>query len=135
MNSESRPPLVSVVMSVLNGASTLGAAVRSIQVHTVQTWELIVIDNGSADESGSVVSGFNDARIRLIREEPSAGLAVRLNQGVALRRGEFIARMDADDVCFPDRLERQVARLQQDTLLDLLGSGGDVFHSGGETTC
>jgi len=119
-------------MSVLNGASTVGAAVRSIQLQTLQNWELIVIDNGSADESGSVVSGFNDARIRLIREEPSAGLAVRLNQGVALSRGEFIARMDADDVCFPDRLERQVARLQQDPQLDLIGCGAVVFTNGGE---
>src|SRR3977135_2951826 len=104
MNAVSPPPLVSVIMSVLNGAATVGAAVRSIQMQTLQDWELIVNDNGSSDNTGSIVSGFGDSRIRLIREAPGAGLATRLNQAAALSRGEFIARMDADDVCFPERL-------------------------------
>ncbi len=127
MNLGSQPPLVSVVMSVLNGAATVGAAVRSIELQTLQDWELIVIDNGSSDRSGAIVSEFNDARIRLIREPPGAGFATRLNQAVGLCRGQFIARMDADDVCFPERLERQVARLQEDPKLDLLGCGAVVF--------
>jgi glycosyltransferase involved in cell wall biosynthesis len=118
-------------MSVLNGASTVGAAVRSIQLQTLQDWELIVIDDGSDDDSGSIITDFNDARIRLIREGSRAGLPIRLNQAVALSRGEFIARMDADDVSFPERLERQVARLQQDPELDLLGCGAAVFTNGG----
>lgn len=126
-NVSAGPPLVSVVMSVLNGAATVGAAVRSIQLQTLQDWELIVIDNGSTDRSGAIVSEFNDPRIRLIREPPGVGFASRLNQAIGLCRGEFIARMDADDVCFPERLERQVARLQQDPKLDLLGCGAVVF--------
>lgn len=127
MNTGSRPPLVSVIMSVLNGAATVRAAVRSIQLQTLPDWELIVIDNGSSDRTSAIVDGFGDARIRLIREAPGAGLATRLNQAVSLSRGEFIARMDADDVCFPERLERQVARLQQDVRLDVLGCGAVVF--------
>jgi glycosyltransferase involved in cell wall biosynthesis len=132
MNDVFRPPLVSVIMSVLNGAATVGAAVRSIQMQTLQDWELIVIDNGSADQTGSIVNGFGDFRIRLIREFPGAGLAARLNQAVGLSRGEFIARMDADDVCFPERLARQVERLQQDPQLDLLGCGAVVFTDDAE---
>lgn len=114
-------------MSVLNGAATIAAAVRSIQLQTLQDWELIVIDNGSSDRSGAIIGEFNDARIKVIREPPGAGFATRLNQAVTLCRGEFIARMDADDVCFRERLERQVARLQQDRGLDLLGCGAVVF--------
>lgn len=119
-------------MSVLNGAATVGAAVRSIQLQTLQDWELIVIDNGSSDRSGAIIGEFNDARIRLIREQVCAGLAARLNQAVTLSRGEFIARMDADDVCFPERLERQVARLQQDARLSLVGCRAVVFTDDAE---
>ena len=115
-----------------NGASTVGAAVRSILVQTLADWELIVIDDGSSDQSGEIVQGFRDERIRLVLESRSAGLAARLNQAVALSRGEFIARMDADDICFPNRLEQQVARLREDPQLDLLGCAAVVFRSSGE---
>src|SRR5579872_4575846 len=132
MNRENSTPLVSVIMSMRNGASTVGAAVRSILVQTLADWELIVIDDGSSDQSGEIVQGFRDERIRLVLESRSAGLAARLNQAVALARGEFIARMDADDICFPERLARQVDRLREDRKLDLLGCGAVVFRSGGE---
>jgi glycosyltransferase involved in cell wall biosynthesis len=119
-------------MSMRNGAPTVGAAVRSVVMQTLRDWELIVIDNGSADQSGAIVGGFRDERIRLIRESRTATLATRLNQAVALARGEFIARMDADDISFPERLSRQVARLREDPALDLIGCGAVVFRSGGE---
>jgi glycosyltransferase involved in cell wall biosynthesis len=121
-------PLVSIIMAVRNGAETIGPAVRSIQLQTLRDWELIVIDDGSTDASASIVRTFNDARIRLTCEASSAGLATRLNQAVALSRGAFIARMDADDVCFPDRLARQVGRLREQPQLDVLGCGAVVFN-------
>jgi glycosyltransferase involved in cell wall biosynthesis len=124
-------PVVSVIMSMRNSASTVDAAVRSILQQTLQDWELIVIDNGSSDRSGAIVAGFDDARIRLVREANTSVLAVRLNQAVALSRGEFIARMDADDICFPERLSRQVAWLREDTELDLVGCGAVVFTTEG----
>jgi glycosyltransferase involved in cell wall biosynthesis len=122
-----RPVLVSVIMAMRNSAGTIASAVRSIQLQTLQDWELIIIDDGSADESVSIVRAFNDSRIRVVSERSSAGLATRLNQAVALSRGVFIARMDADDICFPARLARQTARLQQDPQLDLVGCGTVVF--------
>jgi glycosyltransferase involved in cell wall biosynthesis len=131
MNPLLRPPLVSIIMSMRNSAATVGAAVRSIQLQTLQQWELIVIDDGSSDRSSEIVSAFGDSRIRLVREASSAGLAPRLNQAVALSRGDFIARMDADDICFPDRLQRQVERLQSEPALDVLGSGAAVFTDDG----
>jgi glycosyltransferase involved in cell wall biosynthesis len=120
-------PLVSVIMSMRNGAATVGATVRSIQLQTLEDWELIVIDDGSSDRSSFIVEAFGDARIRLVRETSSAGLAPRLNQAVALSRGEFIARMDADDVCFPQRLARQIAQLREDPSLDVLGCLGTML--------
>ena len=125
-------PVVSVVMSMRDSASTVGAAVRSIVMQSLRDWELIVIDNGSSDDSGAIVAGFDDQRIRLVRETRSSFLAVRLNQAVALARGEFIARMDADDICFPERLGQQVARLREDPQLDLLCCGAVLFRSSGE---
>jgi glycosyltransferase involved in cell wall biosynthesis len=120
-------PLVSVIMAMRDSAATIASAVRSVQLQTLQDWELIVIDDGSSDESASIVSAFEDRRIRLVREAAGAGLATRLNQAVTLSRGTFIARMDADDVCFPDRLARQTARLEREPNLDVLGCGGVVF--------
>ena len=115
-----------------NSSATVGAAVGSVLMQSLRDFELIVIDDGSSDRSHTIVEGFNDDRIRLIRESSSAGLAARLNQAVTLSRGEFIARMDADDVCFPERLSRQVARLREDPQLDLVGCGAVVFTSSGE---
>lgn len=132
MSSLDRPPLVSVIMSMCNSAATVGAAVRSVLQQTLADFELIVIDNGSSDQSGAIVAGFNDPRIRLVREASRSCLAVRLNQAVTLSRGEFIARMDADDICFPDRLSRQAARLREDPRLDLISCGAVVFTSAGE---
>src|SRR6185437_469038 len=132
MNATACPPVVSVIMSMRNSAATVDAAVRSVLQQSLQDWELIVIDNGSSDQSGAIVAGFDDPRIRLVREASTTFLAVRLNQAVALSRGEFIARMDADDICFPDRLSRQVARLREDSELDLVACGAIVFTSTGE---
>jgi glycosyltransferase involved in cell wall biosynthesis len=130
--SSASQPLVSVVMSMRNSASTVGAAVRSVLMQHLRDWEFIVIDDGSSDQSSAIVEGFGDERIRLVRETYSAGLAARLNQAVALARSEFIARMDADDICFPERLSRQVARLREDPDIDLLGCAAVVFRSNGD---
>ena len=132
MSDADNPPVVSVIMSMRNGASTVGATVRTVLMQTLSDWEMIVIDNGSSDRSGDIVEGFQDGRIRLVRESRSATLAARLNQAVALSKGEFIARMDADDICFPERLDRQVARLREDPRLDLIGCGAVVFTSEGK---
>ena len=132
MSGADRLPVVSVIMSMRNSAATVGAAVRSVRLQTLRDWELIVIDYGSSYESSAIVEGFHDERIRLIRESSSAGFAERLNQAVSLARGEFIARMDSDDICFPERLFRQVARLGADPGIDLVGCGAVVFTSRGE---
>jgi len=126
-NGSANRPLVSVIMAMRDSADTIANAVRSIQWQTLEDWELIVIDDGSSDASASIVRALNDSRIRLVCEATGAGLATRLNQAVALARADYIARMDADDICFPERLARQLARLRQEPKLDLLGCGAVVF--------
>lgn len=115
-------PLVSVIMSFHNSRRTLAAAIRSILLQTHVNWELILLDDGSSDGSREIAKGFNDARIRLFGEPRCKGLASRLNEGVRMARGEYIARMDADDVAFPARLQRQLAYLEAHPEVDLLST-------------
>jgi glycosyltransferase involved in cell wall biosynthesis len=124
-------PLVSIIMPMRNSAATVEASIRSIQGQTLAAWELIVIDDGSTDQSAEIVEGIGDPRIRLVREPVGRGLAARLNQAVALCTGEYIARMDSDDLCFPERLARQVESLRNEPSIDVLGCGAIVFDAAG----
>ena len=126
-------PLVTVAMSVHNAASTLEPALRSILWQTFSDWELIVVDDGSTDETGLILSRFSDARIRVMHGAGGQqGLALRLNQCIELARGKYIARMDADDVAYPERLERQVRYLEAHPDIDLLGHGAVLFKEDGQ---
>lgn len=120
-------------MSAYNASETIGLALRSILTQTYQNWELIVVDDGSTDRTAERVFNVKDSRIRFI-QEPSGnmGLASRLNQCVCLARGQYIARMDADDVAYPHRLERQVQFLEAHRDIDLLGTGAVIFKGEGE---
>jgi glycosyltransferase involved in cell wall biosynthesis len=115
-------PLVSVVLSVHDGGPALLRAVRSLQWQTHGDWELILLDDGSTDGACGQVAALGDARIRILRDGRRRGLAARLNEGVAQARGVFLARMDADDVAFPERFARQVAFLQAHPEVDLLAT-------------
>lgn len=109
-----RTPPISVVLPVYNGGATLGRAIESIQTQGHRDWELIVVDDGSEDDSAAKAAAFAEAdpRIRVL-QSPQRGLVSALNIGCAAARGEFIARMDADDVSHPDRFARQLAWFAQ----------------------
>jgi len=126
-------PLVTVAMSAYNASGTIGLALRSILTQTYQNWELIVVDDGSTDRTAESVLHVKDSRIRFI-QEPSGnmGLASRLNQCVRLARGQYVARMDADDIAYPQRFERQVQFLEEHRDIDLLGTGAVIFKGEGE---
>lgn len=117
-------PSVTVLLPVYNAAAYVEEAVRSILQQTFTDFELLILDDGSTDSSGQLLEGlaFQDRRIRLVRRE-NRGLIATLNEGLALARGEFIARMDADDRSMPERLALQYARMQNDADLLALGSG------------
>lgn len=108
-----KTPAVSVVLPVYNGGRYLHQAIASVLSQTFEDFELIVINDGSTDESGKIVKSFasNDTRVVLIERE-NRGLIDSLNEGLDASRGELIARMDADDVCRPNRFAMQVAYMQ-----------------------
>ena len=99
-------PRVTVLMSVYNGRAFLNRSVSSILRQTYRDFEFLVIDNCSADDSYALLESYarQDARIRLLRNDRNVGLAASLNRGLKEARGEFIARMDADDSARPERL-------------------------------
>jgi glycosyltransferase involved in cell wall biosynthesis len=125
-------PLVSVVLPVHNAARTVAAAVRSIQAQTLEDWELIVVDDASTDNSGKLVQAIVDPRIRVVRNATNLGLAASLNRGMAMAAGQYFARMDADDMSFPQRLARQHAFLEANPQVDLVGAGILVMAGSGE---
>jgi glycosyltransferase involved in cell wall biosynthesis len=125
-------PIVSVIMSMRDSAATIDAAIRSIICQTLTSWELILIDDGSRDDSAARAAAFGDPRIRIIRYEESRGPACRRNEAVRLARGEWIAVMDADDICYPERLAVQVGVLRSAPKIDVLASKAMVFRRQGE---
>jgi glycosyltransferase involved in cell wall biosynthesis len=114
-------------MSMRNASATVRDTIRSLQWQTLSDWELVLLDDGSTDDSIGIVESIADRRIRLQSDSERKGLAARLNQAVGLARGRFIARIDADDICFPARLEKQVAYLESHPEIDLAASGAVVF--------
>jgi GT2 family glycosyltransferase len=107
-----RQPRVSGVLPVYNGEPFLASAVESILAQSFRDFELITIDDGSDDASGEILDRLaaGDKRLRIVHQT-NAGIVAALNRGLALARGELIARMDADDVAHPERFARQVAFL------------------------
>ena len=122
-------PLVSVLLPVFNGGKDFLSAVKSITAQTYCNWELIVIDDGSTDGGLEQIIELDHPQIRIIRNKKNEGLATVLNQAIHLAQGQYIARMDADDLSYPDRLERQVAFLEANSDIDLLATRAILFDA------
>ncbi len=122
-------PRVSVVMAAYNGAEYLPAAIDSILNQTYGDFEFIIIDDGSTDETPDIIAGYTDPRVRPVANPGNLGLIASLNRGLELARGEFIARMDADDESLPNRFEEQVRFLDAHPEVGLLGTGIETFGS------
>ena len=127
-------PEVSVLLPVRDGARTLAMAMLSVLDQSFGDFELLVLDDGSVDASPDIALRFGDPRVRLLRDGTKRGLATRLNQGIDAAAGRYIARMDADDVCFPERFARQVARLNAESSLDLVACRALIFDDNGAAT-
>lgn len=109
-------PAVSVLLPVYNAESTIAEALRSLRDQTFTDFEVVVVDDGSTDATPGIIAAaaMDDPRLRCIRHAVNQGLVASLVDGMAEVRGEFVARLDADDVCLPRRLELQVAALRAD---------------------
>ena len=114
-------PLVSVIISSFNMADTLPESIDSILKQTYQNFEIIVVDDGSVDNTDEVLKKYkNNPKVRILKNVLNIGLPMSLNRGILAARGKYIARLDADDTSYPDRLERQVKYMEKHGT-DLLG--------------
>jgi glycosyltransferase involved in cell wall biosynthesis len=109
-------------MAVHDGERYVAEAVDSVLGQSFGDLELVVVDDGSRDRSAEIVRAYADPRLRLLVNERNIGLAPSLNRGIAAARGEFVARLDADDVARPERLARQVAFMEAHPDVALVGS-------------
>lgn len=117
------PPTVSVLLPVRDGADHLDEALESLTSQTFGDFEVVVVDDGSTDATPELLAGRadDDPRLRPLWQE-AAGIVPALERGRAAARGRYLARMDADDVCAPDRLERQLTFLESAPELDGCGT-------------
>lgn len=116
-------PTISVAMSVYNGARFLESAIESVLAQTFTDFEFLILDDGSSDGSLAIIerAAARDPRIRAITRE-NRGLVYSLNQMIAEARAGLIARMDADDLCLPERFERQLAFLEANPDYGVVGT-------------
>ena len=115
-------PAVSVVIPAYNGAQWLAATLDSLTAQTLTDWEAIVVDDCSPDDGAALIEQWPDPRVRLVRMPVNGGPVRARNAGVAVARGQYIAGLDQDDLCRPDRLARQVAYLEAHPGCALLGT-------------
>jgi len=123
-------PEISVLMTAYNAERFIGEAVESVLQQTWKDFEFIIINDGSTDRTGAIIESFDDPRIRLIRQE-NMGIAASLNKGLQLARSTYIARFDADDICHPQRLEKQLTFFHEHPDHILVGSDVDVIDASG----
>jgi glycosyltransferase involved in cell wall biosynthesis len=120
--------LISVLMPAYNAERYIGDAIQSMIDQTHTHWELFIINDGSQDRTGEIALEFQDPRIHVHHFKKNVGLISALNFGLSLCKSDYIARMDADDISHPERLERQLSHLEQHPEIDLVGTGVTFFE-------
>lgn len=118
-------------MAVYNGQKYLAEAVDSILNQTFTNFEFLIINDGSTDNSREIILSFDDPRIRIVDNPDNIGLARSLNRGLQLAQGELIARQDADDISYPNRIEQQFRFLEMHPEVILLGTGVRTIDESG----
>jgi glycosyltransferase involved in cell wall biosynthesis len=128
-------PLVSVVIPVYNGNGFLPSAIESILDQTYKNFEVIIIDDGSTDNSYEIMKNYakTHSRLRIFRNPKNINIANTLNRGIKLARGQYIARMDADDVALPNRLSRQIKFMKSHRDVVILGGQVKTINIDGKT--
>ena len=114
--------LVTIGIPFYKDRKFLSEAIQSVLNQTYQNWELILLDDGSSDGSLDIAQSFKDKRIRIVSDGKNRGLPTRLNEIVELAKGEYVARMDADDIMHPERIEKQVGYLKEHPEINVLGT-------------
>lgn len=125
---------VSVVMSVFNTGNYLKESIESILNQTFKDFEFIIINDGSTDRSLEIIKSYNDDRIILINQE-NTGLAAALNNGIAIAKSDYIARMDADDISLPNRLKLQYEFMENHPECVAVGSNAELIDEDNNFVC
>lgn len=122
--------LISVVMPVFNAGSYLHEAIESILKQTYKNVEFIIVNDGSTDDSEKTISSFSDKRIIVLKNEKNEGIISCLNKAIQIAKGDYIARMDADDIAMPDRLQSQEEKFRKNTKLIVCGTDYYSLNNG-----
>lgn len=122
---------VTVLMPVYNASRYLRDAISSVLKQTFTNFELLIIDDGSADDSLDIINSFQDERIKVVVNQVNKGITAALNKGIELASAELIARMDADDICYPERLAMQVDHFRKNPVTSLLSTSVRVISDTG----
>jgi len=125
-------PLISVLMPAYNAEKYIGEAISSVLNQTFGDFELIVINDGSTDKTEEIILSFSDPRIRYVKNETNLKLIATLNKGIDLANGKYIARIDADDICLPNRFEKQMDFFEKHPDYALCGSWAYLINVKGE---
>lgn len=108
-------PLVTILLPAYNCQNYIQQTIDSILHQTYQNFELLIINDGSTDNTTNIINNYSDDRIKHIINETNKGLIYSLNKGLEIAKGKYIARIDADDICLPTRIEKQVNWLNKNT--------------------
>jgi glycosyltransferase involved in cell wall biosynthesis len=125
-------PKISVLMSVHNGAKYLKESIKSILNQTFSDFEFIIVNDASTDNSLEIIKSFSDSRIVILNNPENLGLTKSLNIGLKQASGKYIARLDADDLSFPDRLEKQLSFMEKNIDISLIGSWAKIIDNKGQ---
>lgn len=125
---------VTIGLPTYNAAHTISLAMRSIFAQSLENWELIIINDGSTDDSLEIINEIDDPRIQVINDSENRGLPDRLNQIARMANGKYLARMDADDIMHPERLAQQVAYLDAHPEVEVVGTATYSIDSGNKLT-
>ncbi len=124
-------PLVSIILPAYNAEKTISTIIRSTINQTYKNYEIIIVDDGSQDQTAQIIESFGDSRIILIKNKINMKLARSLNVAIEAARGDYIARCDADDINMPDRLELLINFLESNPDVDVVGSDLYIIDKNG----
>ncbi len=127
-------PKISVIMPVFNAEKYLREAIDSIMWQSFTDWELIVINDGSTDSSETIIRSYTDTRLKYYKNEQNIGLIATLNRGIDLGNGEYVARMDADDISEKERFKAQITFLEKNREYAMCGSYAKVIDESNNET-
>lgn len=121
------PPLVSVIMPAYNAAKTINESIDSILNQSYKNIELLVIDDGSNDETASIINSYADSRVKYVKNENNMGLVKTLNKAISISTGKYVARMDSDDIALKLRIEREVDYMESHPECIICGTFAKYF--------